>query len=72
MVLSYMGQRTKNDPGFQKFMDDEADRMRRDVQEHLSAAESGEICAVSTADTDEVFCLQVTRDLSLCDIWSVR
>ena len=30
-------QRTKNGPGFHKFMDDEADRMRRDVQEHLCA-----------------------------------
>ena len=28
-------QRTKNDAGFHKFMNDEADRMRKDVQEHL-------------------------------------
>ena len=28
--------------------------------------------ATTTAAATEAFCLQVTRDLSLCDIWSVR
>ena len=50
-------QRIKNDQGIHKFMDDEADRMRRDVQEHLSTVlvsqiEVGKIGAVPTADTD--------------------
>ena len=50
-------QRTKNDPGFHKCLDDEADKMRRDVQEHLCAVvasqiEIGGIGAVPTADTD--------------------
>ena len=45
-------------------MDDEADRMRRDVQEHLSAVdvsqiEVGGIGAVPTADADAVMLMVI-------------
>ena len=55
IFLGTLEQRTKNDVGFHKFMDDEADRMRRDVQEHLSAVVVSQIeiqgfVAVPTAE----------------------
>ena len=35
--ISYIGTKNKNDQGFHKFTGNEADRARRDMQEHLSA-----------------------------------
>ena len=64
--------RTKNNPGFHKFMDGEADRMRRDVQEYLGALlvvseiVVGGIGAVPTTDTDGYYLVEFTCEPYEC------
>ena len=61
MVFSYIGTRTKNDPRFYKFVEDEADRMRREVQQHVSDVVISQVkvggigAVVPTADTCGVY-----------------